>query len=261
MRLFYLSSFLWESPDMRNKLIFLAVLTLAIVSSAFTQLPADQQKALADYIKDNYTKREVHISMRDGVKLFAEIYEPKNTSQQYPIMMNRTPYSVGPYGPDRYKTSLGPDYQFAREGYIFVYEDVRGRYMSEGQFKDERPQVIHNKPTDIDESTDTYDTIDWLIKNVANNNGRVGLTGISYPGFYTSAGEIDSHPALKACSPQAPVSDWFHGDDMHHNGALFLAQNWAFFRTFGQDRPTPIPDNSNVKPWTGRNTPDGYNFI
>ena len=238
-----------------------ALLITALALTAFGQLSQKDQKDLADYIKNNYTKREVHIPMRDGVKLFAEIYEPKDTSQRYPIMMNRTPYSVGPYGEGKFKTSLGPDYQFAREGYVFVYEDVRGRYMSEGKFEDVRPDIPNTKSTDIDESTDTYDTIDWLLKNVPNNNGRVGLTGISYPGFYTSASSIDSHPALKACSPQAPVSDWFHGDDMHHNGALFLAQNWSFFQFFGQERPVPVPDNSNLKPWKGRQTPDGYNFF
>jgi putative CocE/NonD family hydrolase len=123
--------------------------------------------------------------------------------------------------------------------YLFVYQDVRGRWMSEGEFVNVRPDIDNKTPKDIDESTDTYDTIEWLIKNVENNNGRVGIYGISYPGFYASAGSIDSHPALKACSPQAPVSDWFHGDDMHHNGALFLAQNYAFFTFFGQLRPEP----------------------
>jgi len=251
---------------MYSRSVLIALIVLTFTSFGGAQLSQQEQKDLADYIRDHYSKRAVNIPMRDGVKLFAVIYEPKSKSQKYPIMMNRTPYSVGPYGKDKdgkdlYKGSLGPDYQFAREGYIFVYEDVRGRYMSEGKFEDVRPDIANTKPTDIDESTDTYDTIDWLLKNVENNNGRVGLTGISYPGFYTSASSIDSHPALKACSPQAPVSDWFHGDDMHHNGALFLAQNWSFFRGFGQERPTPIPDNSNVKPWTGRNTPDGYNFF
>ena len=246
---------------MRKYFVLFAVFVFVFSTSIFSQLSSQEQKDLAEYIRTNYTKREVQIPMRDGVKLFAEIYEPKDSSQKYPIMMNRTPYSVGPYGEGKFKTSLGPDYQFAREGYIFVYEDVRGRYMSEGKFEDVRPDVPNNKPSDIDESTDTYDTIDWLLKNVPHNNGRVGLTGISYPGFYTSASSIDSHPALKACSPQAPVSDWFHGDDMHHNGALFLAQNWSFFQFFGQERPVPIPDNSNLKAWKGRQTPDGYNFF
>ena len=136
---------------MSKKLLLFIILILSAASSGLAQLSQQEQRDLAEYIRNNYTKREVRIPMRDGVKLFAEVYEPKNKSQKYPIMMNRTPYSVGPYEPDRFKTSLGPDYQFAREGYIFVYEDVRGRYMSEGQFLDERPQVVHNKPTDIDE--------------------------------------------------------------------------------------------------------------
>jgi putative CocE/NonD family hydrolase len=166
---------------------------------------------------------------------------------------------VSPYGPDSYKTSLGPDDLFAREGYIFAYQDVRGRYMSEGEFEDVRPYIPNKTGKQIDETSDTYDTVDWLIKNVANNNGRVGVYGISYPGFYTSMAGIDGHPAVKAISPQAPVSDWFHGDDMHHNGALFLAQNYAFFSGFGQARPNPIADNSNIKRFDW-GTPDGYKF-
>jgi len=217
------------------------------------------QRELADYIKSHYTKREVMIPMRDGVKLFVCIYEPKDTAQKYPIMFDRTPYSVGPYGPGNYKTSLGPDDLFPREGYIFVYGDVRGRYMSEGEYEDVRPYIPNKKGNQIDETTDTYDTVDWLIKNVPNNNGRVGVYGISYPGFYTSMAGIDGHPAIKAISPQAPVSDWFHGDDNHHNGALFLAQNFSFFTGFGQPRPTPISSNSYVKPFD-YGTQDGYKF-
>lgn len=218
-----------------------------------------EQRELADYIKSHYTKTEVMIPMRDGVKLFACIYEPKDKKQKYPIMFDRTPYSVGPYGLEAYKTLLGPDELFAREGYIFVYEDVRGRYMSEGQFEDVRPYIPNKKGNQIDETTDTYDTVDWLIKNVPNNNGRVGVYGISYPGFYTSMAGIDGHPAIKAISPQAPVSDWFHGDDMHHNGALFLAQNFAFFTGFGQPRPTPTSGNDYLKRFNF-GTQDGYKF-
>jgi putative CocE/NonD family hydrolase len=249
---------------MRTKALFVFLFVLLSAGSVLGQR-SDAQEDLAKYIRDNYIKQEVMIPMRDGVKLFTSIYIPEKRSVKYPILLNRTPYSVAPYGKDKngkdqFKQSLGPDELFAREGYIFVYQDVRGRWMSEGKFQDVRPDIANNTPQQIDESTDTYDTIDWLIKNVPNNNGRVGTFGISYPGFYVSAGSIDSHPALKACSPQAPVSDWFHGDDMHHNGALFLAQNWSFFRFFGQDRPEPTakPD---YKPWTGRQTPDGYNFF
>ena len=220
---------------------------------------AQDQNELAEYIKTNYTKREVSIPMRDGVKLFTSIYEPKDKSNKYPIILNRTPYSVAPYGADKFKTALGPNVLFAKEGYIFVYQDVRGRLMSEGEFMDVRPDIANTDKTKIDESTDAYDTIDWLIKNVANNNGKVGTYGISYPGFYTSAGSIDSHPALKACSPQAPISDWFMGDDMHHNGALILAQNYSFFTFFGQPRPVPVDSYDYLKPFNW-GTRDGYKF-
>jgi hypothetical protein len=236
-------------------------LFLFFTAASFAQ-PAQltpQQRELADYIKSHYTKSEVMIPMRDGVKLFVCIYEPKDKKQKYPIMFDRTPYSVGPYGPDNYKTSLGPDELFARAGYIFVYGDVRGRYMSEGVYEDVRPYIPNKKGNQIDETTDTYDTVDWLIKNVPNNNGRVGVYGISYPGFYTSMAGIDGHPAIKAISPQAPVSDWFHGDDNHHNGALFLAQNFSFFTGFGQPRPVPTSNNDYVKPFN-YGTQDGYKF-
>ncbi len=253
---------------MRIKAVFLIVFLFALsVVASFGQAPAmsKAQDELAKYIKDNYVKTEVMIPMRDGVKLFTSIYEPKGKAEKYPILMSRTPYSVAPYGKDKngkdqFKDSLGPDYQFAKEGYIFVYQDVRGRWMSEGKFVDVRPETAQSKPGTTDESTDTYDTIDWLIKNVANNNGRVGTYGISYPGFYTSVGAINSHPALKACSPQAPVSDWFHGDDMHHNGALFLAQNY-FFYTFFQPSAAPTSDRNYIKPWKGRDTQDGYDYF
>lgn len=243
------------------RICILLLFVLSLVSPSTAQTPQQAQTELAQYIKANYTKREISIPVRDGVKLFTAIYEPKDRSQKYPILLNRTPYTVAPYGPENFRTQLGPNALFAREGYIFVYQDVRGRWMSEGEFVDVRPDIDNVNPTDIDESTDTYDTIEWLLKNVENNNGRVGTYGISYPGFYTSAGSINSHPALKACSPQAPVSDWFHGDDMHHNGALFLAQNFAFFTGFGQPRPSPTSSGSYMKPWNGRQTQDGYDFF
>jgi putative CocE/NonD family hydrolase len=225
----------------------------------FAQEQTKEERELADYIKSHYSKREVQIPMRDGVKLFVCIYEPKDKDHKYPIMLDRTPYSVSPYGANEYKTSLGPDELFAREKFIFVYQDVRGRYMSEGEYEDVRPYIPNKTGNQIDETTDTYDTVDWLIKNVANNNGRVGVWGISYPGFYTSTAGIDGHPAVKAISPQAPVSDWFHGDDMNHNGALFLAQNFRFFAYFGQQRPSPTGSNDYVKPYPW-GTEDGYKF-
>jgi putative CocE/NonD family hydrolase len=200
------------------------------------------------------------IPMRDGVKLFTAIYTPKDQLQQYPIMLYRTPYSVAPYGLNEYRTTLGPSNLFQQEKFIFVYQDVRGKLMSEGEFVEVRP---HNpKKTgskDIDESTDTFDTIEWLVKNVPNNNGRAGMWGISYPGFYTSMGVIDAHPALKAASPQAPIADWFIGDDFHHNGALFLPHAFNFFSGFGLPRPQPTSEGPRRKFEHG--TRDGYRFF
>ncbi len=244
--------------NIRPSVLFFSICVL--LGSAFAvsaQTPA--QTELADYIKANYTKREVLIPMRDGVKLFTSIYAPKDASQKYPIMFDRTPYTVAPYGDGKFKPLLGPDELFAKEGYIFAYQDVRGRWKSEGEFVDVRPDIDNTDKTKIDESTDTYDTIEWMIKNIPNNNGRVGMWGISYPGFYTSAGAIDSHPALKAISPQAPVSDWFRGDDMHHNGALFLAQNYHFFDFFGQARP--VPTSEKYFKTLDFGTPDDYKYF
>ncbi|HOK48020.1 MAG TPA: CocE/NonD family hydrolase, partial [Bryobacteraceae bacterium] len=167
-----------------------------------------------EYIKAHYTKYEFRVPMRDGKRLFTSVYVPKDGSRKYPIMFTRTPYSVAPYGVDNYRSSLGPSEAFAREGYIFVYQDVRGRVQSEGEFVHARPYLpVKRGPGDIDESTDAYDSIEWLLKRVPNHNGRVGMWGISYPGFYTVMGALDAHPALKACSPQAPIADWFIGDD------------------------------------------------
>jgi uncharacterized protein len=241
---------------------FFTTILLAVLFAvpAFAQELTKEERELASYIKSNYTKREVHISMRDGVKLFACIYEPKDKDQRYPIMLDRTPYSVRPYGANEFRNSLGPDELFAREKFIFVYQDVRGRYMSEGVYEDVRPYIPKKTGNQIDETTDTYDTVDWLIKNVANHNGRVGVWGISYPGFYTSMAGIDGHPAVKAISPQAPVSDWFHGDDTNHNGALFLAQNFGFFAYMGQRPPAPTGSNDYVKPYP-YGTTDGYKFF
>lgn len=181
------------------------------------------------FVKDHFTKKEVYIPMRDGTKLFTSIYIPKDISKKvkYPFLMQRTCYSVAPYGENEYKSSLGPNKYLMKDQYIFVYQDVRGRYMSEGTFTNMTPQVEHKTKKDVDESTDTYDTIDWLLKNIANNNGKVGQYGTSYPGFYTAAGTISEHPALVASSPQAPISD-FWNDDFLHNGRFML----GYFRTF-----------------------------
>lgn len=180
-------------------------------------------------IKANYDKKEVYIPMRDGVKLYTAIYTPKDISKdkKYPFLMQRTCYSIAPYGEENFKKSLGPNSFLEEEKYIFVYQDVRGRYMSEGTFTNMTPQVEHKTKKDVDESTDTYDTVDWLVKNIKNNNGKVGQYGTSYPGFYTAVGTVANHPALVASSPQAPISDFFF-DDFHHNGAFVM----GYFKTF-----------------------------
>lgn len=218
------------------------------------------QTAPAEFdVRANYTKQVYMIPMRDGVKLYTVVYSPKDTSAKYPIMLDRTPYSVGPYGEGEYKESLGPSENFSRGGYIFAYQDVRGKYMSEGEYADIRPQLGPNAPRGaIDESTDTYDTIDYLVKNVPNNNGRVGMWGISYPGFYTAVGTIDAHPALKAASPQAPVSEWFIGDDFHHNGAFFMFDAFRFYASFGRPRPNPTTESA---PGFDFGMPDAYRFF
>ncbi|MGE0127438.1 MAG: CocE/NonD family hydrolase [Blastocatellales bacterium] len=238
-------------PRLLAGAVALGVLSLAQQSGA-------QQSATFN-VKDRYAKSEHRIPMRDGVKLYTVVYSPKETSRKYPFMMTRTPYSAGPYGAVAYRPSLGPSAAFAQEGYIFVYQDVRGTFMSEGEFEDVRPHIPNKKsPKDIDESSDTYDTIEWLIKNVPNNNGRVGAWGISYPGFYTTTALIDAHPALKAASPQAPIADWFIGDDDHRNGALFLFDSFGFNMFFGMPRPEPTANQFKSFDY---GMPDAYKFF
>jgi uncharacterized protein len=210
-------------------------------------------------VRSGYTKMEYAIPMRDGVKLFTSVYAPKDTSVTYPILLTRTPYSVEPYGPSAYPRSFGPSPAFAQEGYIFVYQDVRGRYMSEGDFKWMTPYITNKRgPNDVDESTDTYDTIEWLVKNIPNNNGRVGMYGISYPGFYTASALVEPHPALKAASPQAPMADNYLGDDIHHNGAFWLPHIFTFINWFGQPRSGPTMA---YPPGIDPGTTDGYSFF
>jgi hypothetical protein len=213
-----------------------------------------------EYTRAHYTKYEYRIPTRDGVKLFTTVYVPKDFSQTYPIMLHRTPYSVSPYGIDNYRPVLGPSEVFEKEGFIFADQDVRGRYLSEGEFID---MPVHKTnfsgPTDADESTDTNDTIDWLIKHVPNNNGKVGISGISYPGFFAAFGMIDAHPALKAASPQAPVGDVGNGDDSYHNGAFFLAANFGFYTAFKQRLGGPSRPQRFVRFDYG--TPDAYDFF
>jgi uncharacterized protein len=210
----------------------------ALVAVLLPQAALGQGNAFV--IKDHYTKQEHLIAMRDGVKLFTIVYIPKDTSKSYPILLERTPYSAGPYGPDQFKRSIGPSALFAREGYIVAYQDVRGKHMSEGTFDEMRP-VLTGKlgPKETDETTDTFDTVDWLVKNIPNNNGKVGQWGISWVGFFAGVGLVNAHPAMKASSPQAPQTDWWMGDDVHHNGAFFLQQEFAFDANFGWPRTKP----------------------
>lgn len=210
-------------------------------------------------VKTNYTKSEHMVPMRDSVKLFTIVYAPKDTKQTYPFWLFRTPYSIAPYGADNYRKTLGPSADFAKEGYIFVYQDVRGQFKSEGDFVVMRPIVANKRgPSDTDESTDVYDTIEWLLKNVPNHNGRVGQSGISYPGSQTVWGMIDAHPALKASSPQAPAIDMFLGDDFHHNGAFRLMYTFSWLSGSARARSGPT-ENRNTPFDYG--TPDGYRFF
>jgi uncharacterized protein len=230
---------------------------LGVVAVAAAQ-DAPKEPPKEDYVKAHYTKYEYRIPMRDGKKLFTSVYVPKDSSQTYPILMDRTPYNVSPYGEDQYKKRLGPSEEFEKAGYIFVYQDVRGRYMSEGDFLEMHPHIdVKKSPKDVDDSSDMYDTIEFLLKHVANNNGKVGIWGISYPGFYTSASIIDSHPALKAASPQAPMTDLFQGDDAYHGGAFMLAANFGFYASF-KPFSEPAPPQPSVPFDFG--TPDGYTF-
>lgn len=205
---------------MKYSISFLLVLTLCLC-------------ARANPPKISYTKIERMIPMRDGVKLFTAIYFPKEAVGKMPILMERTPYSCGPYGEENLRSKLGPSRLFDGDPYIYVYQDVRGRYMSEGKFEEMTPYIQNKRSKkDVDESSDTYDTIEWLLKNVSNNNGKVGIYGISYPGFYATASLPNAHPALKAVSPQAPVTDEFEGDDAYHRGAFFLMDNYSFMNDF-----------------------------
>ncbi len=213
------------------------------------------QNADSLYVRVHYEKREMTFTMRDGIKLFANVYLPQDTTQQYPVLLLRTPYSVAPYGADQFPNRLGPSPYLMRDGYIFVYEDVRGRYRSEGQYDNMRPN--RSSEDEIDESSDTYDTIEELLKRLGNRtNGRVGQWGISYPGFYTIAGAVDAHPALKASSPQAPISDFFF-DDFHHQGA-FLQSYWMTFPVFGVQHEAPTDTAWYTMVDAG--TPDAYQF-
>ncbi len=221
---------------------------------------AAEPAPLATFIREAYTKYEHLVPMRDGTRLFTAVYVPKDAgpAKRYPILMMRTPYGVGPYGVGSYPDSLGPSEAAAREKFIFALQDVRGRNLSEGTFVDVRPFAPNKGPKEFDESSDAFDTIDWLLKNVAHQNGKVGTWGISYPGFYAAMAAVDAHPALVAVSPQAPIADWFEGDDFHHNGAFFLAAAFNFYSSFGKPRPEPT---SKRPPRFDHGTVDGYQFF
>ncbi len=228
---------------------------------------ADAPEAAKPGIREQYTKYEYQIPMRDGTRLFTVVYVPKDSSKSYPFLMTRSPYGSGVYeggqshyGVDFYPQSLGPSREFDQSGYIFVKQDVRGRYMSEGVWQEMTPHIKTNRLAGEGvESQDMHDTVEWLLKNIKGNNGKVGIWGISYPGFYASASIIDSHPAIKAASPQAPVTDLFMGDDSYHGGAFMLAANFGFFSNFTVEKnPTTLP-----KRWEEFDfgTPDGYQYF
>ena len=221
-----------------------SLLLVLFFITAYAQ--TDQDSA---WIKENYTKQEQYIPMRDGIKLFTTLYIPNDNSEKHPVLMMRTPYSCAPYGKE-FSSRLWSGHwkYYARENYIIVIQDVRGRWMSEGEFADVRPFNKNKTGNETDEASDTYDAIDWIIKHTANN-GNVGIFGISYPGFYATMAAASNHPALKAVSPQAPVTDWFMGDDFHHNGAFFQMDGFSFYSGFGKPRPKPTTVGS-----------PGYNF-
>ncbi|HMH22534.1 MAG TPA: CocE/NonD family hydrolase [Puia sp.] len=232
-------------------LLFLLLLLYAEVSIAQD----------STWIKGHYYKIERYITMRDGIQLFTSMYIPKDSTEKHPILLTRTPYSCAPYGENNWRTWWN---RFQREyfkgGYIIVTQDIRGRYMSEGDFYI-IPPYIKNKKTksDIDEASDAYDAIDWLVKNVPGNNGKVGVVGISYPGFCSTEAALSGHPALLAVSAQAPTTDAFMGDDVHHNGAFFLEDTYGFLVEFGIGKPRPAPTTENavgIPPFTA----DAYDF-
>jgi putative CocE/NonD family hydrolase len=230
---------------------------LLLLILPFAVIAQNQDSA---YFLNNYTKKEIYIPVRDGIRLFTTVYLPKDKTEKHPILMTRTPYSCAPYGETNYSARYYRNHykEYLKENYIIVVQDVRGCWMSEGNFIDVRPYNPDKKTnTDIDEASDTYDTIDWLVKNIEGNNGNVGVFGISYPGFYSSMAALSNHPALKAVSPQAPVTDWFIGDDFHHNGALMLMDAFSFYTGFGKPRPKPTTTGT---PGFQIPTGDNYDF-
>jgi putative CocE/NonD family hydrolase len=240
-----------------SKYFTVRALFILILNVPLFSLICSQTNSL---LKQKYDKQEVYITMRDGVKLFTSIYTPKNTSVQHPILLKRTPYDIEPQGPENFNFSMQLYSRYTEGGeYIMVFQDVRGKYMSEGQFEDIRPVIpVKKGNNDIDETTDTWDTVDWLVKNVENNNGKVGIFGISYPGFYSTMGIINAHPAVKAVSPQAPVTAWFIGDDFHHNGAFFLQDCFNFYYSNGRPHKAPTRTGNRGFKYP---VPDNYEFF
>lgn len=252
-----LSAAFWLAPLLS---LLLAAPVLAEQSNETSTSTAQEAEARALYIRSHYNKFEYRIPMRDGKHLFTAVYVPNDASEQkrYPVMMLRTPYSVAPYGLEFYRPQLASSIAYEKEGFIFVYQDVRGTHMSEGDFVNMRP-IRSDKQKGVDDSTDAWDTIDWLVKHLPYNNGKVGQWGISYPGYYTAVSAIDSHPALKAVSPQAPIADWFVGDDMHRHGAFNLQMAFGFFSSFGRPRPQPTEGEKSAPFKYGMQ--DGYQFF
>ena len=232
----------------------LAGITLSVLGNCTA--PGQPQVEL----RRSYRKQEVMIPMRDGVRLFTSIFIPRDASKQYPILLRRTPYACRPYGEDAFPQGLGNQQaRYVREGYIMVCQDVRGRYLSEGEYANVRPVLTErNGPEDIDETTDTWDTVEWLVNNLEEDHGKVGISGISYPGFYTWMGTIGAHPAVVATSPQAPVSKWMAGDDFYHNGAFLLPHAFDFYSSFGWPRPRPTTEPNQR---LDHGTPDEYAFF
>ncbi|WP_332876927.1 CocE/NonD family hydrolase [Massilia sp. S19_KUP03_FR1] len=258
-----------KPSSLRLSVLSLSMLLMAggVQAAVTTAAMTDAAKEAPWSVREHYTKYEYQIPMRDGVRLFTVVYVPKDSSKTYPFLMDRTPYSVGVrvgddshYGVDYYPTSLGPSHDFETSGYIFVRQDVRGRFMSEGVWQEMTPHRNTQRTRGQGvESEDMHDTLDWLLKHVANNNGKVGINGISYGGFYTSSSIIDSHPAIKAASPQAPVADLYMNDDSYHGGAFMLAANFDFYSAFTEEKnPTPLPKKREQFDY---GTNDGYAFF
>lgn len=243
-------------------LMVAAGVALVAAPSVADRQPASPNTAASPKsVRARYQKYEHAIPMRDGARLHTAVYAPRTcTEGGYPVMLQRTPYSVAPYGRETYRSSLGPSQRFQDDGFIFVYQDVRGRHMSEGLWEEVRPYVPASmrRDGDTNEATDTWDTIDWLLRHVPCHNGRVGMWGISYPGFYVSSGMIEAHPALRAVSPQGPVTDYYLNDDSFHNGAFLLAHNFGFYVEFPPRGPEPrLPRNTAPFDY---GTPDAYAF-